>query len=522
MMINKKVFKHSVLVGFVFLLSGCAPFFDPICEPFYDPICNDDVPASPGSVWDKKSFKVKKTTEIPFDASDLSGTMPLSRLLDIALYNNPLTRVSWHASRASAYAYRASLSAYYPAINYTGILNAQTVKGSNFASSGSAIISNNTTPTPVIITQTFSTNFLNNLNLTYLLLDFGGRDAVADIALQTLYASNWQHDYTMQQVMLSVLNAYVSWIGNRGLVEAFEQDLKDAEVALKSAKTMHEAGLATLTDELSAQANLELTRTNLLQAQGAERISFGEILITIGLPPDTNISVDSLPQELPVIEISGNISSLLELAKKKRPDLGIAIAAIKLQEDQLALSYSNSMPKLTANANWTQVRFISPQKTSGYNETASIQLNMPIFQGFYFMNQQRQLRAQVEEAMANLDVQVAAISTQVITNYYLFKSAEAALPSSAAAVAFSARAYRGFVVQYRTGTASITDMLTALTTLSNARAQEVLTRTQWASSLANLAFSVGVLEEDSGEFKKEPPKELSQIPIRDDNESACK
>ena len=40
----------------------------------------------------------------------------------------------------------------------------------------------------------------------------------------------------MQQVMLSVLNAYTSYIGNKGLVEAYEQDLKDAQVALDASK----------------------------------------------------------------------------------------------------------------------------------------------------------------------------------------------------------------------------------------------------------------------------------------------
>ena len=40
-----------------------------------------------------------------------------------------------------------------------------------------------------------------------------------------------------------------------------------------------------------------------------------------------------------------------------------------------------------------------------------------------------------------------------------------------AAVEYSQRAFRGFVVQYKTGTASILDVLTALTALSNARAQ---------------------------------------------------
>lgn len=160
--------------------------------------------------------------------------------------------------------------------------------------------------------------------------------------------------------------------------------------------------------------------------------------------------------------------------------------------------------------------FIHPSRPAGYNETAFLEVNFPIFQGFSFMNQQRQLRAQVEEALANLDVQGAAVSTQIVTNYYAFKSAEAALPSSEAALEYSQRGYRGIVVQYKTGASSILDVLTALTSLSNACSQEILLRTQWASSLANLAFSVGVLEVNGGEWMETPPKQLYQLPFKDD------
>lgn len=486
------------------------------CELVYDPINNGEAPSSPGSIWDEKPIVVKKTTESPFTEADLSGTMPLSFLLDIALYNNPLTRVSWNAARASAYAYHASLSDYYPFLSYTGSLTAQTTKGPAFANSSTGVITN-PNGTATTSTQTFSTFLTNNLNLTYLLLDFGGRNAKSELALQILTASNWQHNATMQQVMLSLLNAYVSYIGNKGLVAGFEQDLKDYEVALKAAKAMKAAGLATSTDVLLVQSNLEQTRTNLFQAQGEMMISRGQILTAAGLSPDAAITVEDLPQKLPVIDISGDISGLIELAKQKRPDLGIAIAAIKQQEAQLAISYSNSMPILTANANWNQTRFISPRKAPGYNETAFLQMDFPIFQGFFFMNQQRELRAQIEAALASLDVQVAAVSLQVVTNYYLFTSAEAAIPSSEAAVEFSERAFRGFIVQYRTGTASILDVLTALTVLSNARSQRIVIRTQWAGSLANLAFSVGVLYDTSGHWQDVPPEQLSEIPTKDDN-----
>jgi outer membrane protein TolC len=494
----------KVLLSFILLLAAC--------EPFYDPVRKGDVAACPSSGWHKLPLEVKETQDNRYTAEDLSGTMPLPRLLDIALSNNPSTRASWDAARAAAYGFHGSLSAYYPTVTYSGSLDAQTNKGSAFATTTAGIISGTGTTGAF-----YSTFAANTLSLQYLLLDFGGRDATAEFALQALYAANWEHDYTMQQVIYTLLSAYTSWIGNKGLVAAYEQNLKDAEVALDSAKAMRAAGLATLNDVLAAQSTLEMTRTSLVQAQGAEKTSLAEVLVAAGLPADTPITPEQLPQELPVVEVDGNISSLLELPKKRRPDLGAAIAAVKQQEAQLAIAYSSSMPTLTANAIWSQVRFIDPPKAPGYNEVAGLLVNFPIFQGFYYMNQQRQLRAEIEEALANLDVQVAAVEVEVATNYYSFLAAKAALPSSEAAVVASGRAFRGYRVQYRTGTASILDVLNALTALSTARAQQVVTRTQWASSLVSLAFSVGVLCEKNGAWKEAPPPDLYKLPIKDDN-----
>lgn len=504
--------KQICILALILVLSGC--------EPFYDPLDDDDIPGSPGTFWDREPIVIREAVVNPFTEEDLTKTMSLSFLMDMALFNNPATRASWNASRASAYAYRGSLSTFYPTLNYVGTLNAQTTKGTTTANSGQNGFS---AVTPVTASKSVSsTNLVNNLSLSYLLLDFGGRYAATEYAWQGLIASNWQHDFTMQQVMLSVVNAYTTYLGNKALVEAFQQDLKDVQTALDAATLMHKAGLATLTDVLSTQSTLEQTRTSLFQAQGAESTSLGELLIAVGLPPDTSIDVEQLPQKLPVIEISGDLSSLLELAKEKRPDLGVALAALRQQEAQLAISFSSGMPTLTANGDWNQTRFFHPKSPTGYKETAFLQLNVPLFQGFFYMNQQRQLRAQIEEAMANVDVQVANVSTQVVTNYYLFTSAVAALPSSEAAVEYSRRAYRGMVGQYKTGTSSILDVLNALTSLSNARSQEVVIRTQWALSLANLGFSVGLLEDTSAHWQEAPPKELYQLPLRDDDESKNK
>jgi len=513
--------KGSLLPLILLLLSGCNPLA-------YEPERVGDSPSSPGTTWEQKPFKLAQPTPPPFSAEDLSATMPLSKLLDIALYNNPATRVSWNAARAAAFGVQVSLSRYYPAIAYIGTLNAEestiglgagtansTSQGQAISNIGQAANSGGTTVSGSATSPDIYTAF-NELTATYLLLDFGGRDANVELARQTLYAANWEHNYTMQQVMISVITAYTSYLGNKGLVAANEQDVKDAEVTVAAANKMHIAGLSTLTDVLQALSALEQAKLNLIQAQTAESTSFAEMLIDIGLPPDTELSVESLPDKLPIIEVSGNVSTLFELAKEKRPDIGAAIAAVKEQEAQFRIAYSSGLPTLTANGVLSQLHYFRTPKRDGHDNSISLEIDFPIFQGFFYINQEKQIRAQIQEAIANLDVEINNVATQVVTNYYAFLGAAAAIPNAEALLNYSQRAYKGLLLQYRTGTSSILDVITALTTLSNARAQLVVTRTQWAASLANLAFSVGILDDTTGYWGKPVTENITFTSLKDD------
>jgi outer membrane protein len=494
------------------------------CELTYDPSFSGDAPASPG-VERPQRFIYREKVVPPFTVGDLTKTMPLSKLLDIALYNNPITRVSWNAARAAAFNYHVALSEEYPTITYTGSMEAQVSNGAvNISGAGGAIIANGSTTTTTTTTTTTSSSsstetvetVFNQLTLSYLLMDFGGRAAQEDLAYQMLIQANWQHNLAMQNVMLSVINFYTSYISNKALVLASEKDLKDAQVLLAAAIKMKENGLATLTDVLSAQSTLEQFRFNLEQARGAEKTSLAELLIALGLPPNTDICIQDLPEKLPVIEIAGDICTLIELAKEKKPDIGAAIAQVKQQEANLKASISAGLPALTVNGSAARVNFVKPKIPSIFNNSIALDWTSPIFSGFLFVNQQKEIRAQIAEAIANVDETVAEVVTEVVVNYYAFTTAEAALPSSEAVLEFSQRTYRGMLSQYKVGTAAIQDVVTALTTLSNARSQQILTRAQWAASLANLAFSVGVLEDDGGIWMDKPPKKLYQVKYNDD------
>lgn len=515
---------------FAYLLGSCS-------ELSYDPSFAGDAPLSPASPWEGQSIRLPNTDAFPTCETDLTQTMSVAKLMDIALYNNPSTRVTWHAARAAAYNVHEAESLYYPLVAYTGIatLENNTI-GLGALTANNTITNNNPIP-PVIASFKAPTsgtsgsnsstsigasrgknesNLVNEITVSYLLFDFGGRAGQVEFAQQLLYASDWQHNLAIQQVLQTVLNAYTSYLGDEALVAANEQDLKDAEVALQAAELMKKNGLVTLTDVLQAQANVAQSQLSLAQAKGNLKIALGQLAVAIGLSPDIELSVERLPQKLPVVEIEGDIAELLDVAKANRPDLGVAIAAIKQQQANLEISYSSGMPTLTANATASYVHFYHSPRLDGHDNTASLQLNIPIFQGYFYTNQLKQLRAQIHEAMAQLNVTLSQIAVELVTNYYAFTTAVASLPASEAFLYFSERAYRSMLAQYKVGTASIIDVLNSLTTLSNARSQLAVTRTQWAASLANLAFSVGILADTSAHWGK-APSSSRLLKIKDDN-----
>lgn len=510
------------------LLSGCSFFQDPSSVGVAPPTRATPIP---------QRFTYEKKFKPPYTQADLTQSMSLGQLFNIALYNNPSTRAAWYAARAAAYNFRVSLSQEFPSINYTGNVqeeqfsvastggviagttaigtNTGTTTGTTTATSTTTTSPNQTSSSSTVKTTALTT--FNEVTLSYLLLDFGGRAARERIAFETLVQADWQHSLQIQNVLLAVINNYTSHLANQALVKTSKQNVQDAEVLLKAATNMRNNGVATLTDVLSAQSVLEQMKLNLIQAEGAEKSSLAELLITLGLDPETPLSTQQLPEKLPVIDIQENVSLLIEMAKSNKPDIGIAISQVKQQEAALKASISASLPIFTINGSASRLEFIKPKAPATFNNTIAIDFFCPIFSGFYYVNQQKAIRAQIAEAIAKVDVTVAQVETNVIINYYALKTAEGSLPSSEALLAYSDRAYRGMLSQYKVGTTSIQNVVTSLTTLGNARSQLVLNRTQWADALANLAFSVGILGDYSGEWLKTPPKKLKSIDIQEDS-----
>jgi outer membrane protein TolC len=66
--------------------------------------------------------------------------------------------------------------------------------------------------------------------------------------------------------------------------------------------------------------------------------------------------------------------------------------------------------------------------------------------------------------------------------------------------------------RYRAGVGSVLDLLSAQTALADARAQQVLARLEWNTSLAQLAHDTGMLDTQGGNTLRLAPDSANQTP----------
>ena len=97
----------------------------------------------------------------------------------------------------------------------------------------------------------------------------------------------------------------------------------------------------------------------------------------------------------------------------------------------------------------------------------------------------------------------------VWTSYYTMKTASQRMETSKDLLASATESHQVALERYKAGVGSMLELLAAQSTLENARALEVMARTDWLLSIAQLAHDTGTLwayEETAGGFKTGQPE----------------
>lgn len=463
-----------------------------------DPTRYGQTPRRPGDLWDPPYSEwyceSRLKSEHPFELPELTEQTDIAELLSLALSNHPLTRQAWALARAQAYALGAAESAYYPQVNGTWAWEWRNADNGSSLSQESNNASGPTNTNGATGTIPGKTEFVFwNLSVDYLLLDFGGRKASVEAARQALFAVNWGQNRTVQQVIINVIIGYYNYVSAKELVIASKSDVENAKLGLDSAQTLFNAGVGKYLDVLQASTNVQNFLLNLIQAEGQVEIYLAQLATALGTPPSSKIATQNLPEKYPIEEITESVEQLMEGAKRYRPDLASAWAEMLEAKSNIRVQYSSSMPTLTSSTFLNKTKYIKHSSVTTHNYNSVIQLNFPIFQGFYYVNQIRQARENYKAAKANYDNLESQSLLDVVTSYTDYITAKEALISTREYLKFSAEAREVALGSYQAGTATFLDLLSANAALAEAKAKDIDARTNFAISLFNIAFSTGTL-----------------------------
>ena len=432
--------------------------------------------AAPSQQWTPPANAVPSPTPVPRNDLTLPANytpgMPISlaEVVDVALSNNPATRIAWLQARSAEAALGSAESDYFPEID----LNA----GVSTAKSAS--------------TNRTLTTFGPSATLNYLLFDFGGRAATVEQARQTLIASNFLHNQSIQDVILRSQQAYYSYLDARALLAAEDATIKERQTSLDAAQARHNAGVATIADVLQAKTQLSQAQLNRETIEGNLRTIEGQLATVMGLPATTRFDFGELPLNIPARQVNEAVDAMINRAVAQRPDLAAARASALRAEARIQQVRSAYLPSIGLSSNiastWTN-------NGGGTNTPYSVGVSMrwPIFTGFRNIYDTRQ--AQIEAQIAHEDVRSLEdqVNLQVWTTYYDLQTATQRLTTARDLLASAQESLDVARDRYRAGVGSILDLLTAQSALESARAQEVQSRADWFVSVAQLAHATGSL-----------------------------
>ncbi len=400
--------------------------------------------------------------------------LTLAQVVDLALRNSPATHLSWAQARAAADVYGSSEGRYFPTVG-VGIAGTRQL---SLAAAGRTAIER--------------TTYGPSVNLSYTVLDFGARSGSIDVARQTAIAADLAHNATVQNTILQVEGAAFSYLATRAERDAQKSAVELAQAALDAANERHRVGLATIADVLQAQTALSQAQLELETLEGSLQIARGTLAVAMGLPANTSYEVPEVPAADSAQFVTASVDSLIDYALRSRPELAQARAQAEAASSQIRVARSGYFPSLAFSGS-TANQGSNVSTFAGHSYSLNLGVSIPVFNGFSNQYDVASASENYQAAVARTEQTKQQVIQQVFTSYYTLRTATDRVHTSRDLLASATQSETVARERYKEGVGSIVDLLVAQSALANARAQEIDSRWQWRTALAQLSHDVGVL-----------------------------
>ena len=436
------------------------------------------------------------TIALPPDLAERARQLTLAELIDIGLRNNSATQQSWAEARVAAAALGSTRGEWLPTID----ADVTATRLKTTASQGRSAV-----------TQSV---LAPSVSISWLLLDFGGRNGRVSSAREQLVAADFSHNATLQSAVLQIEVGYFQYVATRALLEAQETSLEEAQANLNAAEERRRVGLATIADVLQARTALSQAQLTKQSTEGTLATTRGALALALGLPANIPYDVDTTAAEVPVAVLADSVDTLIDAAVAGRPDLAAARADAAAASARVGDARSALLPELRLNASGGRT-YATNIPAGSNNYTVSVGLSIPLFSGFSRRYDLQGAQYAADAARARTTTVRQQVIFEVFSSYYTLQTATRRVHTADDLLASAEQSTEVALARYKEGVGTVLDLLAAQSALADARAQRIQARLEWNVSLAQLAHDAGLLDSKGGSTIKLTPDTTSTAPGND-------
>lgn len=406
-------------------------------------------------------------------------TLGLGEVLDLALCNNPQIKQAWAGIKIQAGVLGEARSAYLPSASATYSPRQQTQV--NY-------------PQSLYNANSITNGKMSYANLTWRLLDFGGRAANRASANALLEAALASHNAAIQKAMADTIQNYFDVLTAKAGAHAKAQAVEYAKASLEATLRREGRGVAAKSDSLQAQAALAKAQLSSSRAQGDYRKAQAGLVFAMGLPANTHLVLEE-PGRHTQKQSMKDLNNWLIEAEKDHPAIKAAKAQWESSKDKIIAARSAGLPSLDFVGNFYQNGYPNQgiQPVNSNTTTVGLTINIPIFEGFGTTYKIRGQEAQAQKAQADLEEVTHKILMEIVKSHADTISALANLESSQKLLDAATAAVASAVKRYDLGAADILELLTSQSALVEAQQERIRCEAEYRSAQLRLLANAGVL-----------------------------
>ncbi|MDG1530513.1 MAG: TolC family outer membrane protein [Paracoccaceae bacterium] len=329
--------------------------------------------------------------------------------------------------------------------------------------------------------NTNSSNHSVNVDLRWLIWDYGSTKAQIEAQKLTVLATRQSLIDIEQRVLLGGVQAYMQYRQAADVLALRSSNVRLIRQELQAANDRFDVGEITRTDVAFAQSRLASAQAAEVSAQGTLAEAREGYKVATGHYPSGVMN----PPKLPVTVSSAEQARAI--AVRNHPEVIAAQHAVAIAELGIVQAEASMMPRFTVGAGTTKA---SNATTSN---TLDVTMTGTLYKGGELSARYNKAKLNVEAKRYALNIAVLNVGQSAVNAYNNLQVQRAQIESASQQIRASTVAYRGVKEEATLGSRTTLDVLDAEQELLDSRTNLLVSETQQYVAAYSLMASMGVL-----------------------------